>query len=259
MREQYKSYGKTFPGVRLEDSGFRNPVVRFSIPLAEFLSGIRRTEVEGTLPKEGPAIVVVNHTNSWDGIVIEHLAVMAKRTIRVVARDSLINPDIIEEQAVLERTNKVLTEEEKHPGVMKRFNRRAFAKLFVLAANPIPIHRGNPGPEFFRNAKKVIESGQMFGMFLQETRTPQDDLSNAMSGIGLFARKFPDVPIYAVTITNSKRGQGQLSAKIEEPFTYKNLSPDGEMNSDDVTDHIVGLMAAQLRKTLPSVKMPIRK
>lgn len=256
MSEKYKSYGKTFPGVRLEDPGFRNPVARFSIPLAEVLSGIRRTEVQGALPKDGPAIVVVNHSNSWDGIVIEHLAILSKRTIRVVARDTLINPDIIEEPAVLERTDKVLTDEEKHPGVIKKFKRRAFAKLFVLAGNPIPIHRGKPGPEFFRNAKKVIESGQMFGMFLQETRTSQDDLSNAMSGIGLFARKFPDTRVYAVTITNSKIGLGHLRAKVEEPFTYNILSPDGSMTSDDVRDHVVGLMANELRKTLPFVKIP---
>ena len=246
---------RRFHGVRLEDKGFRNPVALAAIPLAEAVSRVWGIEVEGSLPKDGPALLVLNHSYWRDGVVAENLGIRAGRTIRALARDTLINPYLKEETGVLERTGKDASEEDKKPGI----GRRVFAKAFVLAGNPVPVHRGNPGPEFLKKVNEIIGSGQILTVFLQETRTPQDDLSNAMPGAGSLARKFPDVPVYVATITNSQIGLGKLSVKIEEPFTYSSLSPDRKMKTRDVTAHIVELMATQLRKTISNVKVPARE
>lgn len=250
---------RRFRGVRLEDPGFRNPIALAAISLTEAASHIWGIEVEGSLPRDGSALLVLNHSYWRDGVVAEYLGIRAGRTIRVVARDTLINPNLKDEPEVLERIAEKKDEEtddEKNPGLGKRIGRRVFAKAFVMAGNPVPVHRGKPSREFLEKIDEILESGQMLGVFLQETRTPQNDLSNAMPGAGYLAKKFPDLPVYVATITNSKIGLGKLSVKIEDPFTFNSLSPDGRMKIKDITRHIAGLMGTQLRRTEPNVKLP---
>lgn len=226
-------YGKH----RLQHHDFYNPVHIGALYAGDLMARLRQTKVEGKLPAEGPAFVFANHASGYDPTVIMWLAEKtARRSVRIVARDTLLDPTIKEEEEVLDRTGKGKDLLNQQP----LWQKNIIAKTIQLSGNPIPVHRGKPGASFLKEVIREIKGGHMVGMFLQESRSEQqEDLSGAMNGAAGLARMFPDVPSYLVSLTNvslSKETFIGPQAIISEGLHYEETNPGGRLSDDEVTE-----------------------
>jgi 1-acyl-sn-glycerol-3-phosphate acyltransferase len=232
---------------RLQHEGFQNPAHYAALISGDLVARLRRTEVKGSLPPDGPAIVVANHSSGLDPAMLTWLGERAGRSIRIAARDTLLHPEIEEEEEVLIRTGKKDDLLNTTPG----WKRQAMAKVIELTGNPIPVHRGKPAPSFFKEVRQTLRSGQMFGIFLQETRSPQNDLSKAMNGAAYIARLNPEVPTYLVGITDiamTKETFFHPKAFISQPLSYSEVNPDRQFSDEQVTEKLKHWMSQLIGK-----------
>ncbi len=208
-----------------------------------------RSDIHGALNrKTGAAIVGFNHQDSIvDTFTIPLLARREKRSVRMVAKHTLVDPHAQEDPEVLSRTGKMGDWLNRKPGEPpSRFALRQAE--FYRAVGVIPIHRGKPDSEAIRNIEGALAKGQLVGMSLQETRRPANDLLDMKPGVAMLARRNPDVPVYVVSINGrlktlfSKRAQVHVS----EPFTWNTL-PEEHRTFKKATVY----MAGELARTLP--------
>ncbi|MBP6881989.1 MAG: hypothetical protein KBC15_00355 [Candidatus Levybacteria bacterium] len=267
------SQDPTFMGKRIEDPALDNAGWKALALTTEAAAKLRLTKVEGALPEEGPGLVFSNHVNFLDIFILPWVATRtADRSLRIVSKDVLIHPEIEEDRRVLIRTGKI-TEDEvlandgqihpyddqdsdasdgpKTPSLIKR----TAGNLLNYAGNPILIHRGELGSEFVQEVRETLDSGQLVGMFAQETRTPQNDISNVMPGPAiLLKRYFPDTDAYVTTVAHQGQPLRRPQVRISEPFTYKQLSPKGDMTIKGLQGYIKDTMYKQLVKDVPDLK-----
>ena len=210
-----------FLGINVEYPQTDRKALRALVYASNFYGKISGFQIEGSLPKKGPAILVSNHTSNTDIFKCCLACVTtSQRIIRGVARESLLDLSVKESDEVLERTGK--------KGKFDPMNLPLVAPTIAFVLNgigAIPVQRGserdrNKDKRFFKTCYQVLESGQMLGLFIQETRVKEGDLSNPFSGAGFIARRHPDVPIIPITILNKRFGNRMV---IGEPTTYTQL------------------------------------
>ncbi|HVZ58932.1 MAG TPA: hypothetical protein VG935_04240 [Patescibacteria group bacterium] len=270
---------KTFFGNRIEDPALDNPGWKALAIGTEMAARLRLTQVEGALIHAGPGLVLSNHVNFLDIFILPWIATRtADRSLRIVSKDVLIHPEIKEDEKVLIRTGKLAppmpTPESdtlsgspetdpnktylytdtqplpKKPSIIKR----VAGNLLDAAGNPILIHRGSLDPEFIDEVRETLDSGQLVGMFAQETRTPQNDISKVMSGPALLLRRyFPDIPAQVVTVAHQGELHRRPQVRISKPFTYHEISPDGKLSTKDFTEMIKDKMYNQLVQDVPDL------
>lgn len=203
-------------------------------------------EVVGELPKTGPAIVVTNHTSSFDILKMAYVCfTTSERVIRGVARKGLLDPNYREPEAVLARTRK---KGDSNPARLPLLN-QTLAFIFN-GIGAIPVIRGGErnsaeDRQFLLACDEVLNSNQLLGIFIQETRVKAGDLENPMPGVNLIARKHPDVPIVPVGIWARHFGEKVV---IGPPFTYNELAKtsDHRLGAKETTTLIVDRIAANL-------------
>ncbi len=193
-----------------------------SIPFAEILLKVSRAEINGTLPNEGPAIVVANHVSLKDAFLLHLIAILqAQRTISVFANRSRLEKGVSEsEEAKAGRT------QEDVGGI-----RRSFLRWYLNGFNPIPVDIGGTTPESrrvnmaaFKRATEELKAGRLVGIFPQGHRKPDRDLLDMMEGITTLVKMNPDVPIYPVGFSGTDKGLvGKIKINIGEPFTYRDI------------------------------------
>ncbi len=251
-----------FRGIRIEDPALENSKWKTLVTGAEAIARLRRTEVHGQLLEEGPALVFANHVHFLDVFALPWLAAhTANRSMRVVARDTLLDPSIQESEAVLRRLGKLPEremaegEEITLPEPKVTLFKKARANFLKSAGNPIPIHRGEISAEFIDEVRESLEDGQMVGMFAQETRSPQNDLSNVRGGAAAILRRyFPDTPTQIVTMAHLAEPLRRPVMRISEPFSYRSLSPDGKLPLKAFSKMMKDTMYDQLIQDVPDLK-----
>ena len=215
---------------------YKSPKVR-PIPLLTFavLSKLdhllHKTETRGSLPSEGSAFVVINHTSMWDIAKGYDISVKsAGRIMLGIARETLLNPDLVESVVVLERTGKKNDPLTKAPKLLRRFI------SYVLHDTSIPIPRGAQSLSSLRPTlratTKALNEGHIVGIFAQETRSP--DFRDIKDGPAFLANLNPDVPIYPVAIFKE---QGRHIVSIGQGFSANQarLDPSFRTDLDQVT------------------------
>lgn len=179
-------------------------------------------EVEGSLPREGPAIVVANHTSETDVLKMAYISFTSgKRVIRGVAKRDLLDLSYNEPPEVLARTGKM--------GKFDLLKVPVFRQLIAFTLNgigAISVTRGNERSieqdrQFLFVCDEVLRSGQLLGIFPQETRVREGDLRDIKPGIGLLVRRHPAIPVLPVSISNKK-------VVIGNTFTYLELSENSD-------------------------------
>lgn len=252
---------KRFLGVRIEDQKIDNLAFKTTLVGADLISFLRRTEVEGSLPQDGPGLIIANHPDWTSIFILPWTAVhTAHRSMRVVARDTLINPQIKEDKEVLERTGKndFLNNDSSK---LTSIARAALGSFLGTIGNPILIHRGSPRDETFEKIQDTLENDQLVGMFIQETRTPEWDLRNAMDGPAFITIHNPDIPVYLLAMSHvgislSPKNWHRPHIAISLPFTYNMIQPATKLSDREkrkyVTGYIVNGMAEMLKKQLPA-------
>jgi hypothetical protein len=176
----------------------------------------------------------------------------------MVARDTLLDPTIQESETVLRRLGKIPEksmeegEEVVLPEPEVTLFKRARADFLQKAGNPIPIHRGEIQASFIEEVRRTLDSGQLVGMFAQETRSPQNDLSNVRGGPAvLLKRYFPETPAQIVTIAHLAEPLRRPVMRISEPFTA--ASAEGQ-SLKEFSGYFKDIMFDQLSHDVPDLK-----
>lgn len=201
------------------------------------------TKIWGSLPTEGPILVVSMHTSSWDIAKGYEISKTGKRVMRGVARETLLNPDLQESEEVLERTGKKSDPLTNAP----RFIRNFIAAV-LNGVDAIGVPRGastlNALRPTIRVCTQAFENNQIVGIFIQETRVKENDLRDLMKGPAFLARMNPDVPICPVAVY-SKRHPHKIS--IGQPFTANEAKLDASFRTDlDQTTALTLYIADQI-------------
>lgn len=247
---------KKYMGIPIEHEGFDNPYFRIAVPTIKFYEKVvRNTQVEslGEIPKEGPVFMVANHSAAESVIILPYaVATASGRPTRIVVRDTLLDPSIEEDPIVLERTGKKEDMLNNKSTNTMNFPRKLMTNFIQHGGNAIPVHRGSSRSEFFNSVQEAFDDGTIVSMFLQETRTPENDLSNALPGAAFIMKKNPDIPVCLMAMSNVAIDRHDRSTwrrpqvTITQPVTYNQMSPDGSMKVSDIHERFVNTMAELL-------------
>lgn len=210
-----------FLGINIEYKKTNKLALAGLVIISEIYKQATGFTVEGQFPPEGPAIIVSNHTSSTD-IFRGCIACIetAHRVIRGVARESLLDPSIEDPKDVLEETGKT--------GAFKLMKSPLVTQTIAFVLNgigTIPIQRGKKRDrikdrKFLLTCDEVLNSGQLLGIFIQQTRVKEGDLRNPFEGAGVLARRHRDVLIIPVSILARHFGNNMI---IGESTTYNQL------------------------------------
>lgn len=236
-------------GIKLESPRIKKWKFALFLQAASLSATIRRLHIEGGIPEEGSALLVSNHLSYIDPILYYWVAATtARRSIRMLAKDTIVDSALEENPKELARTNKEPTP-------------KALRYLLSFCANigdPISINRTNPNPSTFRAIDKVLKDEQIIGIFLQETRKPEKDLLDVREGVAYISKRNPKVPIYPMGISGSqldlKHLFGPIDVKIDKPLNPLQLG----LNPKDknytsiltqiLTDKVANLIPDDLKK-----------
>ncbi|MBO8159548.1 lysophospholipid acyltransferase family protein [Thermosyntropha sp.] len=150
------------------------------------LLGLRMENVHN-LPEKGAAIVVANHVSNWDPIVV---AISFKRPIYFMAKAELFE--------------------------------NSFLARILTMLNAFPVKRGSADRAAIKNALKVLEKGQILGIFPEGQRNKTGEDLEAQSGAAMLALKtgVPVVPVACIG-TDRKLPIGwlkPLKVKVGKPM-----------------------------------------
>lgn len=205
-------------GIRLESPNIKKWKVALFLGLLHALRIPPRFHTEGSLPEKGHAIITVNHLSYLDPPLVYYAAaVLAKRTIRMVARDSVVNSHIPISEEELERTGK------KTPPQLVR----DAISFFANTGDPIAVNRTRSTLAFMKEVYSTLDAGQIVAISLHETRKPANDLLDVQKGAARIALGRPDVPIYVSGISGSELSKlGDLSNIITFRVDKQPLIPE---------------------------------
>lgn len=206
-------------GIRLESPGIKKWKYTLFLGLIHALRIPPRFRTEGSLPKEGHAIITINHVSYLDPPLMYFAAsILAGRSIRMVARDSMVDSHIPISEEELKRTGK------KAPPQLVRDTLSFFANI----GDPIAINRSRPTLTSFREVYTTLDGGQIIAIALQETRKPANDLLDVQKGAAWIALGRPDVPIYVSGISGSELSKltdlfNVITYRVDTPFTPEEM------------------------------------
>lgn len=194
-----------------------------SIPFAEIVSLLSRTSVTGSMPLEGPAIIVSNHISWKDPLILHWLALKtAGRTIRTMARRTLADPSAKESELALSRRTQ--HDHLNTKGTLKRLVQHFLIAPYIKSFNPILVDIGRNSLGSLREAIKELKQERMVGIFIQGTRKPKLDLLDIMDGAAVLAQRMPGVPIVPVGMSGTDGGLTKhIALNIGPTFTAEEI------------------------------------
>jgi 1-acyl-sn-glycerol-3-phosphate acyltransferase len=139
-------------------------IVRILLRFIFFFLGLK-SEGNDKLPMSGPVIIAANHVSNWDPVVV---ALVFNRPIHFMGKAQLFKYWI---------SDKLLT------------------KL-----NAFPVKKGTPDRNAIRRALKLLEEGQVLGIFPEGARNKTGEEMKAQSGVAMIALKSgsPIVPVACI-------------------------------------------------------------
>ncbi|NLO20865.1 MAG: 1-acyl-sn-glycerol-3-phosphate acyltransferase [Syntrophomonadaceae bacterium] len=162
-------------------------LVRWLVKFALLFLGLKYEGIHN-LPKKGAAIIVANHVSFWDPLLV---AVASPRPVHFMAKAELYQNQIL-------------------------------ARLFT-ALNAFPVKRGQADRNAIRKALKLLESGQILGIFPEGTRKKEVEMEAAQSGAAMLALKSGAQLIPAACVGTRRRfpwgwGRNTLMVRFGKPL-----------------------------------------
>jgi 1-acyl-sn-glycerol-3-phosphate acyltransferase len=129
-----------------------------------FLLGLK-SEGKDKMPMSGPIIIAANHVSNWDPLVV---ALVLNRPIHFMGKAQLFKYGILD-------------------------------KLFTQL-KAFPVKKGVPDRNAIRRAMKILEDGQVLGIFPEGARNKTGEEMKAQSGVAMIALKSgaPIVPVACI-------------------------------------------------------------
>lgn len=134
------------------------------------------------LPKEGPAILAVNHTSLWDPPV---LISTVPRYMRTMAKKEL-------------------------------FDHKLLAPILRMAG-AFPVSRGTNDISAVKTALKTLKDGEVFTIFPSGKRVMGDEASDAKAGVALIAAR-SGAPVIPVAMRGGYRLFRKVTITFGEPM-----------------------------------------
>lgn len=222
VKVEYPRFKPVVRGVLIESPDINRTVAAVFLDMMRMLSKVKTIRTEGKLPKTGPVLVVPNHDNYSQPLMVTHaIAVASGRSSNSVMKDTLLNPALKDDPKVLER----LGEQSKMRGPLGTVFASARA-LILKGGDPLPITRGKKIDSQFERIHRNLDEGRVTVFYRNEsTRNP--DVTSP--GVALVAIKNPDVPIFPTHVKGSF-GLGKfnepITVKFGKSFTYSDI-PEG--------------------------------
>lgn len=186
------------------------------------------------LPQEGAAIITGNHISASDPYETGLAGRRAGRLIHAVVKKILIQRGAYESDEYLRSIREKRNKEEYN--VLKAFVMRGIGSIGVL--------RDNPDTNFLKSCYQVLDTNQLLGIFLQDTRDEEGLLRRLRPGAAYIAshRKHRDVPIYPIAFS-------EHSATVLEPVTYNQLR--NQLGRDIKVPELTIILADIIVSSLP--------
>lgn len=208
-------------GVVKESANLNLAMVDGLYAAAYVATRLRPIDVEGILPKQGPAILMANHISNLDPFIMGFLTWRdAKRHVRIVAKHTLFDTSSKESEATVERIGR-----ESFPDNAPTLVRQAVTFL-THSMDAIPVNRGTRiNRKFVEEVYKTLENGGMMGIFLNDLRENNLDLLMASPGAAMIAKRFPTTNVIPVGFSGTEEKnviftQNPCKVKVGQPFTY---------------------------------------
>lgn len=183
--------------------------------LAIYLAIFNNWKIKGkeNIPPQGSVVLIGNHVSLWDPVI---LACSVDRTVHFMAKEELFRIPLV-------------------------------GKL-ISALCAFPIKRGQPDRNALRIATKLLNNGEVLGLFPEGTRSKTGELLPFHPGAALFALRAgaPIIPMYlrGTKTTFPLTFRGKIEVTIGKPLSYEDLY-DKKVSSEDlerVTSDIMGEM-----------------
>jgi 1-acyl-sn-glycerol-3-phosphate acyltransferase len=157
-----------------------------------FLMRWRITGLE-KLPAQGPVILAINHESFWDPVLV---CCALPRQVRFMAKESLFRVPIL------------------GPAL----------RLF----GTFPVKRGHGDTSAIRNSLKVLQDGQVLGVFPEGTRSKNGEMQKALPGVVLLMEKSKAV-VLPVKVMGGKKlltqGWHKIQVIVGDPVQIEQLQP----------------------------------
>ncbi len=168
------------------------------------------------LPAIGGGILTGNHRDEGDIYKALQAGIITagRLTSRAVVKRSLVYRDSLESPEFLASLGNKTHE-------LNDFNPiRAFV---LLGTGVFPRLRDvPPDRDFIRQIDGLIDSGQLWGCYLQLTRYDDCLLRNLQIGAAWFARRHPDTPVYSLASSGPPDGPDRIT--VVKVGTYNEIS-----------------------------------
>lgn len=190
-----------------------------------------RQENACTIPEEGPAIVVANHTSPLDPVVLwtRHFSGFRRPRLRVIG----------------------------YMMAKEYYIRRGFIGWVCRAMESIPVERSGRDMIPIRDALRRLQEGKLLGLFPEgriNLKTPDEQLLPGGTGIAWLALK-SGAPVIPVFIHDSPRSPSMVKAFIVQAHTALRYGPPIDLSRwkdargtheelTEITDYIMSHIAA---------------
>lgn len=209
-------------------------------------------QINGSLPKEEASLVVANHTGGKDVFIMYLLPILTvNRTLRLVAKEALVNPDAHESEAMKNRRRKSPFKKVLAALGIDRVVNRYVAVPYARSFRVIPMNMGDESGlsniRSFREIRRELAAGNLVGVFQTGTRKPPLDFLDTLPLAAKIAVNAPDLPVTPVGISGSVVNIGE-SITFRQVLQEKNIQ--GEVYIRDglrimdrtIADRIAGLV-----------------
>lgn len=181
---------------------------------------LRRWEVLGreNLPASGGIILVANHVSYWDPVVV---ICAFNRKVHFMAKAELFKIPVI--------------------------------GYVIRISGAFPVRRDKSDRSAIRTAVKLLEEGQVVGVFPEGTRSHTGELLKPHLGAAMLASK-TGVPMLPIAVSGTRGVFGKIKVRVGRPVINRSV---GKGNKDDLekaSDRIMEQIAALLGEQTASEK-----
>lgn len=161
--------------------GFSRAIVRFGV----FFKFRLKTVGKENIPKEGAAILAVNHKSNHDPVMV---GITCPRQLKFMAKSELFE---------------------------NKFLGGLFKKLGAF-----PVHRGKGDLAAIKTALKIFKGGDMMLIFPEGGRGKDGKARRAKPGVALIAQK-AGVPVVPVNISGDYKFMGRVTVTYGKPISFE--------------------------------------
>ncbi len=176
------------------------------------LAVLRRWEVRGreNLPSSGGIVLVANHVSNWDPVVI---ICAFKRKVHFMAKSVLFKIPVI--------------------------------GYVVKSSGAFAVQREKSNRNAIRTAVKLLEEGQVVGVFPEGTRNQTGEMLKPHLGAAMLAFK-AGVPMLPIAVSGTRSVFGKIKVQVGSPVvchsTGKVSKEDLEKASDTIMEQVAELL-----------------